>query len=536
MDFLCPKNGGVKLEDSLTSALSNYDSVVVLGVNAGTAAQPALCTKTLGEGAEAFVSALDAAQKADAAFTKQVSVLAVNGTRLVYSPTGPLNRDQDDVRVFFDAACKGIKRALSAGSKKPLVVLPKSFAPFSDFNVDSSSLLGALEAIYVPIEIREDVPDKKKKVERLGFVNFSGGESRLRYLLAVESGRLATRDIIGSDPERMAPPKVEEYVKELFANCPNLTVKVVANREQLVANYPCFAAVDRCASHVARHNARMILLEYYNPDGSSPDKTQTLALVGKGVTYDTGGADIKAGGHMAGMHRDKGGAAAVAGFFEALALLQPKNLRVLGAMCMVRNSVGSDAYVSDELITSRAGVRIRIGNTDAEGRMAMVDALAEMKERVLEDGQASSAHLFTLATLTGHACLAVGEPYAITLDNGPARAHNSSQTLQAAGDEIGDLFEISTLRREDYAMVEGKSEYEDIIQCNNEASSRTPRGHQFPAAFLIRVSGLDKHGRESAKPIAYSHLDIAAATGPFPGVPTGAPVAALSQKYILPRL
>lgn len=81
--------------------------------------------------------------------------------------------------------------------------------------------------------------------------------------------------------------------------------------------------------------------------------------MGKGVTYDTGGADVKAGGVMAGMHRDKCGSAAVAGFFQTLALTKPKNLRVLGAMCMVRNSIGSDSYVADELLTSRAGVRVR---------------------------------------------------------------------------------------------------------------------------------------------------------------------------------
>jgi len=239
---------------------------------------------------------------------------------------------------------------------------------------------------------------------------------------------------------------------------------------------------------------------------------------------------------MAGMHRDKCGSAAVAGIFQTLAVTKPKNIKVIGAMCMVRNSVGSDAYVSDELITSRAGVRIRVGNTDAEGRMAMVDALAEMKERIITEGLQDKAHLFTIATLTGHACIAVGEPFSITMDNGPARNDQASQKLQAAGDQIGDLFEISTIRKEDYDFVVGKSEYEDILQCNNAASSRTPRGHQMPAAFLIRVSGLDKHGKDSAKPLAYSHLDIAASSGPFPGIPSGAPVPALAQKYFLPRI
>ena len=114
---------------------------------------------------------------------------------------------------------------------------------------------------------------------------------------------------------------------------------------------------------------------------SSPVDT-TLFLVGKGITYDTGGADVKAGGVMAGMHRDKSGAAAVVGFFKTLSLLKPKGLSVYGALALVRNSIGSESYVADELITSRAGRRIRVGNTDAEGRMVMTDLLCEAKEQV----------------------------------------------------------------------------------------------------------------------------------------------------------
>ncbi len=62
----------------------------------------------------------------------------------------------------------------------------------------------------------------------------------------------------------------------------------------------------------------------------------------------------------------------------------------------------------------------------------------------------------------------------------------------AAGEELGDLFEVSTIRREDYEFHKGKSEYEEILQSNNLPSSATPRGHQTPAAFLIMASGLDK--------------------------------------------
>lgn len=87
-----------------------------------------------------------------------------------------------------------------------------------------------------------------------------------------------------------------------------------------------------------RHAARVVFLTYEPPQ--APKKN--LFLVGKGVTYDTGGSDIKSGGIMAGMHRDKCGAAAVAGYFETLDKVKPQNLRVFGALAMVRNSIGTD--------------------------------------------------------------------------------------------------------------------------------------------------------------------------------------------------
>merc|ERR1719158_1842813 len=173
------------------------------------------------------------------------------------------------------------------------------------------------------------------------------------------------------------------------------------------------------------------------------------------------------------MHRDKCGAATVAGFMKVIAELRPANLKVVGAMAMVRNSVGEECYVADEIITSRAGVRIRVGNTDAEGRMAMVDVLCRAKELALAD---PDPQLFTMATLTGHACLAVGD-YSTIMDNGPARAAGTALKVQAAGEDIGDMFEISTVRREDWDFIQDKSgEFVSVLQCNNAPSSR--RGYR----------------------------------------------------------
>lgn len=440
---------------------------------------------------------------------------------VVYAPTGPVNRDYDDVRRYYDAAVNGIKRALKGGSRCPLLVtISKDTFP----NAWSVSLLGALHALYVPIELREAFPDKEQKVDHLGVVLFGEG-CNVNYIKAIESGRYVCQDIGGSDPERMAAPRVEEYIRELFQGSP-VKVTVVKDPAEFEKNYPLYAAVNRCARVVERHTGRIINLEYVGEG----DIQNTVLLVGKGVTYDTGGADIKAGGIMAGMSRDKCGAAAVAGFFQTLAMLKPKGIKVLGTMAMVRNSVGAECYVADEIITSAAGARVRVGNTDAEGRMAMADCVHHMKLKALEEKVPT--HIVTIATLTGHAVIAVGLAYSIVIDNGPAARTKFAQNIQKAGHDMGDPFEISTLRREDYDFVKPPSEYAEVLQCNNSPSSRTPRGHQFPAAFLIRASGLDKHGIDSERPICYSHFDIAGSSGSFPQVPTGAPVVAMTEIFL----
>ena len=141
------------------------------------------------------------------------------------------------------------------------------------------------------------------------------------------------------------------------------------------------------------------------------------------------------------------------------------------------------------MIVSRANQRVRVGNTDAEGRMVMVDPLCEAKEIALNE---VNPHLFTIATLTGHVIRAYGPNYTAVMSNGPAREQKVDLDLIQTGEQIADPYELSTIKREDYDFVAGKSEYEDLLQANNAPSTMTSRGHQFPAAFMILGSGLDK--------------------------------------------
>jgi len=469
---------------------------------------------------ESIISAVSSMVKVDASVTTGGCVVPVSLPcgRLVFSPTGPVDRDYDDLRRFAEAAASGVKRAVVAGSKNPLLMVQGTMLNKEEKECQLAGLLGALSALYVPLEMREVGEKEARKVDSMGWM---GEKEVMEKALAIERGRVVARDIGGSDPERMAAPRVEEYVQDVFKGT-KVKIEVMKGQEFFESEYPCLAAVNRCASTVPRHDGRVIWLTY---EGEGVAK-KTVYLVGKGITYDTGGADIKAGGVMAGMSRDKCGAAAAAGLMKTLAELQPPSVKVVVAMCMVRNSVGANCYVADEIITSRAGVRLRVGNTDAEGRMAMVDVLCRAKELALSD---PDPQLFTVATLTGHACLAVGN-YSTIMDNGPARAAGTALKMQEAGEKIGDMFEISTVRREDWDFVKDKSgEFVSVLQCNNAPSSRTPRGHQFPAAFMMQVSGLDKHMMSSKEPLKYSHMDIAGSAGNLPDPTTGAPIPALVQ-------
>jgi len=168
--------------------------------------------------------------------------------------------------------------------------------------------------------------------------------------------------------------------------------------------------------------------------------------------------------------------------------------------------------------------------------MVLADCLSHLREEAIKS---INPRLMTCATLTGHAGRAVGA-YTITLDNGPAKIQNLSSRLQLAGELWGDPLEVSTLRREDFNFVRGRNPDFDVLQCNNEPSSATSRGHQFPAAFLIRASGLETHGKDSEKPLCFSHLDIAGSAVEDSdyqfGNPTGSPIVALTARYVLDKL
>ena len=488
-----PRILAVKSPDKAAAPRGGYDAVVLVGHD------PAAVD------VEALREPLRDLAAADATANRAVNLVAaarVAGGRLVVAPTGPLSRDYDDVRRYGEAANKGMVRARDAGARAVLLLVQAPPPGGLYTNAGPVAALGAAGALWQPLEAREALgEDAVEPVHKLGVAVLGSafGPAAAKWAEAVDAGLRLTRDLAGTEPERMAPLRFAEHVRKA---CRGTDVEVSVERDpkKLSRGYPLLMAVARASMAVARHRPCVVRLEY-RPKGRV---TRTLLLAGKGVTYDTGGADLKVGGVMAGMSRDKGGAAAVAGLVLAAAKLALPRVRLVAELGMVRNSVGADAYVADEIVTSHAGCRVRVGNTDAEGRMVLADLLSHLR---VAAGRAVAPELFSVATLTGHAARAVG-PYSIALDNGPAHALHTAGSLMAAGDLLGDPFEVSRLRREDYDFVQPRSRADDVLQCNNAPSSATPRGHQFPAAFLCLASGLDRHGNDAKTPLPFTHVDI----------------------------
>ena len=473
-------------------------------------------------------SALAAAKKADQGFASRTALWPsadAAGNRVVCAPTGPLSRDYDDVRRYADAAHKGAICARDAGAKSILIVVQK--APDAPRYVDAVRVAAqaAMSALYEPLEAREALGEKATEpVQQIG-VAAPGGQftdEDAAFVAAIDQGIRLAKDLCGSDPERMAPKRFAEFCKKAFAGT-GVKVTIEQDEKKLTKDYPLLSAVARASMEVARHRPCVVRLEYTGKGKAS----RTLLFAGKGLTYDTGGADLKVGGHMAGMCRDKGGAAAVAGLFLAAARMKAEGVRLVAELGVVRNSIGSDSYVADEIITSHGGARVRVGNTDAEGRMVLADLLSHLRIRAKKE---KAPHLFSVATLTGHAVRAVG-PYSIALDNGPARAQLAAETLQMHGELCGDPFEVTRLRREDWDFVAPSSKAWDVLQCNNLPSSGTPRGHQFPMAFLCIASGLAAHGSDSKDPLPYTHVDIAGSADDAQGRATGRPVATFVRTF-----
>jgi leucyl aminopeptidase len=228
---------------------------------------------------------------------------------------------------------------------------------------------------------------------------------------------LQVRDLVNTPAEHMGPDQLEQVCCEL-AELHGAKIDVISGDDLLAHNLPAIHAVGR-ASHRA---PRLIALHW--GDANAPH----LAVVGKGVCFDTGGLDIKPADGMRNMKKDMGGAAhaiALAGLIMARKL--PVRLTLL--VPAVENAIGPQSYRPGDVLATRLGVSVEIDNTDAEGRVVLCDALAFAAEQ-------KPALLVDFATLTGAARIALGPDLPALYSNDEAVATEWMDASNAQRDPL----------------------------------------------------------------------------------------------------
>jgi leucyl aminopeptidase len=379
--------------------------------------------------------------------------------------------DPDGLRRAAGVAVRNAGRVGSVGLRL-LDVVPAGSDTTARVRAARAVAEGARLGAYRFTEFRSDAEDEV--LTRVAVLAKGGA----RVAAAVEQGvRIAeaqclARDLVNTPGGTLTPAAFAEVAVEIAAR-EDLQVTVLGPDEIAAAGLGGLLGVNRGSNQ----EPRFVQLAYEpaNPRG-------TLALVGKGITFDSGGLSIKSGEGMMTMKMDMGGAAAVLGAFSAIQAIKPR-CRVLGYLPMTDNMSGGDATRPGDVLTLRNGTTVEVLNTDAEGRLILADALclaAESEPDAVVD----------LATLTGAVEVALGNRIAGLLSNDGVWEAQVAAAADAAGERLWPL-----PMPDDYR---GRLD-SDVADLRN--ISRTKDGGTITAALFL--------SEFVPEDLPWAHLDIA---------------------------
>ncbi len=265
---------------------------------------------------------------------------------------------------------------------------------------------GALAATYRVNHLKSGKPPASHQLTRLGLAvaekgDLKGAERGLTEGAAIGAGVALARNLANLPGNRCTPRYLADTAKELARRHKLLTTKVLDEAAVRKLKMGAFLSVARGSDEPLR----FIIMEYR---GGKPGQAP-VALVGKGITFDTGGISLKPGAAMDEMKFDMGGAASVFGALEALATLKAP-VNVVGIVAACENMPSGRATKPGDVVKSMQGLTIEVLNTDAEGRLILCDALTysrRFKPKAVID----------IATLTGACVVALGAPYSGLMGN-----------------------------------------------------------------------------------------------------------------------
>ncbi len=376
------------------------------------------------------------------------------------------------------AAATGCRAARKAGARHVALALSwpeQAQQDLREVQVAEAETEGALYGLYEFKKYKSDNGDNHKRVEQITLLG--GDDFALRE--GSERGRIIAdavnfcRDLGNEPPNVLTPTELANRSREMAEAC-GLECEILEREQMQELGMGCLLGV---ASGSAQP-PKFIILRYKG----DPDGAPGLALVGKGITFDTGGISIKPAAGMEDMKMDMCGAAAVIAAMQAIARLQPR-INVTALAPATENMPGGNAYRPGDILRAMNGKTIEIINTDAEGRLILADALSYARAHHLSP-------IVDAATLTGAIVIALGSVRAGIFANDDALARQ----IQQIGEEVGERFWQMPMD-EDYDDLI-KSEVADVLQ----SVSRREAGSIGAARILGRF----------AEGAPWAHLDIAA--------------------------
>jgi leucyl aminopeptidase len=350
------------------------------------------------------------------------------------------------------------------GPGKLATSLPEGVYRFANPPADADlAALGFLLALYAYDRFKANPAPKPRLVAPAGV----DADRIDRIAAAIGFGR----DLVNAPGNALGPHALEQEAVKLAERF-DASVSMVRGDELLAADFPLVHAVGRAAAE----EPRIVDFTWGREDAPK------VALIGKGVTFDTGGLDIKPSSGMELMKKDMGGAA-TALTLARLIMEEGLDLRLRVVIPIVENAISAPAMRPGDVLISRKGLSVEIGNTDAEGRLILADALA------LADEDAPDL-MFDFATLTGAARVALGPDLPPFYTDDDALAASLAQHGARARDPLWRM----PLWRPYDAMIEGT-----VADISNSGSGAGMAGSITAALFLRRFV-------EKAK--AWAHFDV----------------------------
>lgn len=264
-------------------------------------------------------------------------------------------------------------------------------------------------------------------VNKAANVEFTGNESLVSKLQAKQRVFAWSKNLIHQTPAQLYPEKLVslavEHLKELAPDA--ISYEVISGEALCAAGWHGIYQVGKGSEHAPA----MLILDF-NPTGDQSAVVDTV-LVGKGITFDSGGYSLKSNEGMVSMKGDMGGAAAVSGALS-FAIEQGLNKRVKLILCCAENMISGHAYKLGDIITYKNGTTVEILNTDAEGRLVLADGL-------MAAGEFSPNKIIDAATLTGAAVLATGGDYTAVFSLDQPLADKAKNVAAKVNDPVWQL-------------------------------------------------------------------------------------------------